>query len=311
MSQRGPIQAAGAVVLRTGPDGRRLVLAVHRPRYDDLTLPKGKIESGEVLAHTAVREVGEETGLRVRLGASLQPIEYSVPRQGPKVVRWWVGHEVDGTPDEPDGQSTDARDTGGEVDAVVWVPVDAAPDRLSHGTEVQVLEEALALPTTATVILARHAKAMSRKDWVSRGNGAADALRPLDRRGRRQARELAQLLDAYGVRRLVSSTSTRCLETLEPYADLTGLEVESREEFSEESHSLDPRSTARAMDRIIGEAIVDPSGPVAICGHRPVLPLMRDLLTAGKHPMSTAECLVVHLDERGVAVRQEWVVSPV
>jgi len=93
---KGPIQAAGAVVLRNIDDGAREVLVVHRPSYDDLSLPKGKLKPGEDLPTTAVREVAEETGINIRLTMPLQPIEYTgkystrdgKPKSRAKVVSW-------------------------------------------------------------------------------------------------------------------------------------------------------------------------------------------------------------------------------
>lgn len=312
--KKGPIQAAGAVVLRerTGADGRpvREVLVVHRPGYDDVSLPKGKQEADEELPTTAVREVAEETGVAIRLGAALQPVEYSVrvvqksrTKTRAKIVSWWVGIPLE--QDEPeDGPRGTASPE--EVDGVSWVPADVARQSLTYPTDVQVLEEALGLPPTSTVVLVRHGKAVSRKDWQSRHKHRSDASRPLERRGKRQARALVALLSAYGVRHLTSSSSVRCMQTLAPYADAIGVEVVGIDELSEEAHANDPDLPRAAMRRIVGRSLSDPTTPIAVCGHRPVLPIMRDALGGANRPMSTAECLVVHLDEAGRTVRQEW-----
>lgn len=305
--RRKPIQAAGAVVLRDH-DGVREVLVVHRPAYDDLTLPKGKQDDDEPLPATAVREVAEETGVEIRLSAALQPVEYQVPRKGGKIVHWWVGVPRSCHPHTPDS----------EVDEVAWVPVERAREQLSYSTDVQVLDEALELAETSTVILVRHGKAVSRKDWAAKGKGKSkstskvhdDRNRPLDPRGRRQARHLVALLAAYGVDRVVTSTSTRCVQTLEPYAQARDLDLECWEDFTEEAHEDDPSRPAAAMRRLVADALDDAGRPVAVCGHRPVLPLMRDAIGGGSHPMPTAECLVVHLDPTGRPVRQEWHSSP-
>ena len=107
---KGPIQAAGAVVFRDidGTEGAREVLVVHRPDYDDLSLPKGKVERGEDLPITAVREAAEETGIDIRLSMPLQPTEYTVkystasgkPKRRAKVVSWWLGVAVGGSIEE-------------------------------------------------------------------------------------------------------------------------------------------------------------------------------------------------------------------
>lgn len=295
-SRRGPIMAAGAVVLRPAPDGPR-VLAVHRPRYDDISLPKGHQERGEDSPVAAVREVLEETGVKVRLSASLQPIEYDVPRKGSKLVQWWLGTVCAENAGEIDHD---------EVDEVLWLDVDEARRRLTYPTDVQVLEEALTIPPTVTILMVRHAKAVSRKEWGSRSGHADDAKRPLDRRGHRQAKALRGLLEAYGVTRLVSSPSKRCIQTLEPFAKSSGRQIAECPEITEETFTAHHKAPRRAMKKLVAEALADPGSPLAICGHRPVLPSMGDVVHSGNHPMSTAECLIVHLDQKGRPVRQEW-----
>ena len=159
---KGPIQAAGAVVLRDIDDGAREVLVVHRPSYDDLSLPKGKLEPGEDLPTTAVREVAEETGINIRLTMPLQPIEYTVkystrdgkPKSRAKVVSWWLGVAIGGSIEN-------ATASPEEIDGAFWMPTDQALERLTYPTDVQVLEEALDLPSTSTIILVRHGKAVS------------------------------------------------------------------------------------------------------------------------------------------------------
>ncbi|WP_368276005.1 NUDIX hydrolase [Cutibacterium avidum] len=306
---KGPIQAAGAVVLRemAGTEGAREVLVVHRPAYDDLSLPKGKVERGEDLPVTAVREVAEETGIDIRLSMPLQPTEYSVkfptatgkPKSRAKVVSWWLGVVVGGSIEE-------ATASPQEIDGAFWMPTEQALEQLSYPTDVQVLEEALDTPPTSTVVLVRHGKAVSRKEWSSRKKTATDAKRPLERRGRRQARALIDLLGAFGVSHLASSSSTRCMQTLKPYAENIGADIVAIDALSEEAHEADPAKTVSAMRKIAGRALSDPSRPIAVCGHRPVLPTMRDTLGGANRPMSTAECLIIHLDEAGHTIGQEW-----
>ena len=104
------IEAAGGVVMRDG-----LVAVVHRPRYDDWSLPKGKLDPGETFEQAALREVEEETGLRARLVRELPAVHYTV-RERPKVVRYWL-MEVESDPGfEPND----------EVDELRWLsPADA------------------------------------------------------------------------------------------------------------------------------------------------------------------------------------------
>jgi 8-oxo-dGTP diphosphatase len=119
------IRSAGGVVVR---DGR--VLLVHRDRYDDWSLPKGKLESGESWEEAALREVEEETGLRCELGEPLGASRYDV-RGEEKEVRWWL-MTADGEP----GPSN-------EVDAVRWATPDEAGALLSYDGEREVVLRAL------------------------------------------------------------------------------------------------------------------------------------------------------------------------
>lgn len=115
--------AAGGVVIREGR-----VLLVHRPRYDDWSLPKGKREPGEALLETACREVREETGYRVEVTGYLGAVSY--PDRGvPKVVLYWRMTAEGGD---------EVLDTS-EVDCVEWVPIGEARDRLTYPNEKDLL----------------------------------------------------------------------------------------------------------------------------------------------------------------------------
>jgi 8-oxo-dGTP pyrophosphatase MutT (NUDIX family) len=122
------VQAAGGVVWRRH-DGEVQVLLVHRPKYDDWTLPKGKLEPGETHVTAAVREVREETGLRCDLGTELVESRYHDAKGRPKVVRYWMMTVRGGSFDEND-----------EVDEVRWLTVGRAAKSLTYKRDLPVLE---------------------------------------------------------------------------------------------------------------------------------------------------------------------------
>ncbi|HYH33535.1 MAG TPA: NUDIX hydrolase [Nocardioides sp.] len=272
MPERTDVVAAGVVVLRPGGE----VLLVHRPRYDDWTLPKGKLDPGESAPVAAVREVAEETGIRVRLGAPLEPQRYVTGARW-KTVHWWVGWPVG----EDDVSSFQAND---EVDEVAWVPRDEAVALLSYARDRTTLEQAAALRRrTVPLVVLRHAKAHPRKQWKKR----SDRERPLDDVGQWQARQLVAVLAAYDVSRVVSSSSTRCVQTVAPYATNVGLEVEERDGLSQED------ATDETVAAIV-EALLEDARAAVLCTHRPVLPSVFDALDVRDPSLEPGGAVVFH-----------------
>jgi 8-oxo-dGTP pyrophosphatase MutT (NUDIX family)/phosphohistidine phosphatase SixA len=278
-----PILAGGAVVSRLHPLRGTELLLIHRKRYDDWTLPKGKVEPGESLPACAVREVFEETGVTIRLAAPLDTIRYDAGKAGPKKVDWWGGIPVREVPRSPDD----------EVDMVSWLPVRAALTRLTYAHDHFLVEQHLDQPPTTPLILVRHAKAMDRKDWSRK-----DAARPINSRGRRQAQLLIPMLAAYGIARLVSSTSTRCLKTLLPYAHRQELPIDSYAQLSEEVGADDAKGVAKLITRIRASTL-ETGIPTAICVHRPVLPHILETFEMAPATLTTGEFLVAHLTADG------------
>ena len=197
------VLAGGAVVRRVRPGKDAEILIIHRDRYKDWTLPKGKVEAGESVVAAAAREVREETGVTIRLQSPLDTVLYPLSSGATKEVRYWSGQPLEVIKRAPDD----------EVDVVSWLPVKAALHRLTFEHDKELVRQHLEQPATTTLVLVRHGKAMDRKDWSKK-----DTLRPLGARGRKQARQLVPFLTSYGIENLISSTSARCLTTLEPYA---------------------------------------------------------------------------------------------
>lgn len=269
MSKKPAVTAAGAVVFRD-KNGARQVLLVHRPAYDDWSLPKGKIEPDEDIPVAAVRETLEETGAIIRLGARLPSLSYTVSK-GRKVVHFWVGYLL----------KQKQRRPYHEVDKVRWVSVAEAAEQLTYDDERRLLALATDLPVTNQLVIVRHGKAMLRKNWD--GN---DQRRPLNGRGRRQSRRLTDLLAAYGVTKLVSSESKRCVQTLEPYAEAAGVQITKVELLTEEAAEKRPKAVVDYMAGLVKDSATQ---PIAVCGHRPVLPAMQSGAGIKPKPMLTAE----------------------
>jgi 8-oxo-dGTP pyrophosphatase MutT (NUDIX family)/phosphohistidine phosphatase SixA len=291
-----PVLAGGAVVTRQHPTRGVEVLVVHRKRYDDWSLPKGKVENGESVPAAAVREVLEETGVTIRLGVPLDTVCYDLTKplrpdlskhgkvlSGIKKVSYWGATAT----------STVRRAPDHEVDVVSWLPVRAALSRLSYAADHFLLEQYLEQPVTTPLIIVRHAKAMDRKDWSKK-----DTARPINAQGRRQAKLLVPMLGAYGVERMVSSTSVRCVSTLQPYAAATKRKITTYSGLTEEEGSDDAKGVAKIVRRVRASAL-HAGRPTAICVHRPVLPHILEALEMAPATLVTGEFLVAHLTEGG------------
>ncbi len=240
------VRAAGGVVLRPSTDGRPPeVLVVHRPSYDDWSLPKGKLDPGETWQEAAVREVHEETGVTARLGVELSPTHYTDRHGRAKQVRWWTMPVLDDQHRPPDD----------EVDDLRWVPIDEVGALLTYDADRDLVDEALAARDHAAMLVVRHAHAGERGGW--RGD---DRLRPLSTVGHQQADAIAAQLAPWHVTRVVSSPLVRCVQTVEPLAAALGLEVVEDERLAE---GAAPEDTA-ALLRAAGSGTV-------LCSHGDVI----------------------------------------
>ena len=272
----GPdVVAAGAVVGRKGPHGRE-VLLVHRPKYDDWSFPKGKQDPGEHVTHTAVREVLEETGVEIRLGVPLLPQLYAVSGGRAKKVHYWVGHVLGD--DDVSGYEINE-----EVDEVGWFDLDSAKQKLTYLDDLDLIEQFRSRQRkTAALVVVRHAKAVKRSTWDE-----PDPIRPLSPEGDEQAVALSPLLHAYGVARALSSTSTRCTQTLVPFAKEHVVPLEELAELSEEGYDA-------SGCRTILDTLMAAPGSSVLCTHRPVLPELFAHLGITEEPLSAGELVVVH-----------------
>ena len=271
MGEPRDVRAAGAVVTRKGE-----VLLVHRPKYDDWSFPKGKLDPGEHEVTAAVREVAEETGLDVRLGPALSPQRYRMSNGRWKHVDYWTA-KVLGNDDVGRYRPND------EIDAVEWVPWKSAMTRLTYPHDRDTLAEARPLRRrTHAVVVLRHGKARSRGAWRK-----DDRLRPLVQLGELQAERLVPLLAAFAVTAAHTSPSVRCVQTVGPFVDTTGRRTVLHDELSEEHASAE--GVAQLVDSLLRG-----SQSVVLCTHRPVLPTVLDALGAPGVELDPGAMLVVH-----------------
>lgn len=268
-SRRPPVLAAGALVWRLKND-KLQVLVVHRPRYDDWSFPKGKAEPGESMVLTAIREVAEETGRQIVLGRYLGKARRRLVSGRKKRTLYWAAQVL---PEAGPGEGLRAAvkpASKREIDKVRWWKVKKAARKLTHADDKRLLARLVDWYESGqlqvrSLVLVRHAKAVSRATW---GYGInSEITRPLVMgRGQAQARDVAALLSAYGVGELVSSPWKRCVDTLAPYAHGCGLDLRSDEAFTEVSALMAPELMQASFRDLLerGSALAGPPEPEAV-----------------------------------------------
>jgi 8-oxo-(d)GTP phosphatase len=259
------IEAAGGVLWRAAAGGSGIEVAlVHRPKYHDWSIPKGKLMPGEHPLIGAIREVREETGYLGVPGRPLGEIRY-LKDGSPKRVKFWA-MRVEGGRFAPNA----------EVDQMMWLPPREARRHLSPDRDQSVLAGVdIDAVTTWPCLLVRHGSAGERATWQG-----DDRERPLDALGDDQAEALVPLLSAYGIRRVLSADVLRCMETIGPYAKVAQLSVESEPLVSEAGYAEQPD---RALERLL--EIICSGVPSVVCSQGKTLPA---LLTAACAALNSA-----------------------
>jgi phosphohistidine phosphatase SixA/8-oxo-dGTP pyrophosphatase MutT (NUDIX family) len=274
-AQQPPVRAAGALCWKL-KNGELRVLLIGRTRDGDISLPKGKAEAGELLPHTAVREVEEETGLRVRLGAPLGQIRYTLPGGRPKTVQYWaakVRHKH---------SSLKSFTPNGEIASAEWATVDEARERLSYPHDVEILNTFAARieageAHTYPIVLLRHGKAMPHADW-----DGDDAKRPLQARGVQQSERLVPSLSAFAPKRLITSDAVRCADTLKPLAAQLGRKLKKTAEISQDAYENGEAGVRQVVQKRLAKRV-----SAVLCSHGPVLPeLVRCIAREAGSPMT-------------------------
>lgn len=296
-------QSPGAVVIRARADATPEMLLVHRRHRGDWVLPGGTPDPGEPAPVAAVRGVLAQTGQAVRLG---RPVGGASAGSGARQVgayRWRAA---------PVGAP--ARRTDGEIDAVDWFPFAASIAALSGASDRAAVADAVRLPRTVALVVSRHTAARARPDWL-----ASDPDRPLDERGAHDAVRLAGVLAAWSPRRVITSPSTRCVETVTPYAARTTGIVELEPLLSEEGFAHDPRGLATFLDALVAllrRSLDADDGGAVLCTHRPVLATMAAQLSVAlkaaeiEEPLPPGGCWVAHVPVDGPPTVEQHVLPP-
>ena len=249
------IRAAGALLWRENSDLSIEVALIHRPRYDDWSLPKGKLEIGETALQCAYREVLEETGIRASFTRQLGAVEYEESGQQ-KRVKYWAAYCA---LDQSDFIANE------EVDQMRWLPATQALEQATHDSDKSIIETFMNQEQhTDTLIILRHTKSLERGDWDEE-----DSHRTLDETGFDQAQLLIKHLEPFAIDELYTSDYTRCVQTVTPLAHARGLSITTVPSLNEESFELDPEKAIS-----FANALKQDEKNILICSHNPVIPSM-------------------------------------
>lgn len=303
---------------------------VYRPKYDDWSWPKGKNEPNESHRHTAVREVGEETGYSVTLGPHIAKIEYPLEREGkkssknsssnnsqnrnsqPEVIKrihYWMMRLID----KPTaakrlpafGPIKPAKPT--EIGNVLWLTPSQARKKLTHDSDREVLDAFLeklhaGKAEYSTLLLVRHGKAESRKTWQG-----SEATRPITPLGAAASYALGRELACYAPNKIISSPWKRCVETVAAFAHDSSLQIEQVAELTEDHHEKQPKSTLSVLINEIQNLECNAqntsktsnasttNNATVICLHRPVIGTFFDYLREITKPEHTSAYSVKNL----------------
>lgn len=259
------ITAAGGLVFRIRGN-RAQVLIIHRERYDDWSLPKGKHDSGESDEEAALREIEEETGVKGRILKKLDNVEYKTGNGNRKRVTYFAVRAIDTPRFKPNS----------EVDRIKWVSRKEALNMLTYGFDRGLVEanKVRTLDAIGHVHLVRHAAAGNRSAWTG-----SDIKRPLTDKGREQSSAIAEELAIRAPSAVLSSPYVRCVQTGQPLAKALGIKVKTIEFLAEGSRGVG-----------LLEYVEDrPGDELVMVSHGDIIPMLLDRLSAKGIPLTSRE----------------------
>jgi len=295
-SEAALIQAAGAVLWRKSDKSKLEIAIIHRPRYDDWSLPKGKVETGESHISAGYREIQEETGYESTFGPEIGTVVYKL-EGAPKEVRYWAAAATvkTGTPNPQ------------EVDEISWLEPEKAKEKLTNKDDRAIVNFFLEFGAdTFPIILLRHAKALKRTDW-----DGDDGDRPLEHRGQLQAKRLLPIYLPYGISEVHTSDALRCIETIDLMARLIEKTPIFSADLSEYGYAKDKEAP---LDYV--QDLMDRGAPAIICSHNPIIPKLVKKLVGKKYfksmdrELEPAQAIVLHC-RAGEVIACDWIDEPI
>jgi 8-oxo-dGTP diphosphatase len=290
------IQAAGAVLWRKSDISQLEIAVIHRPRYDDWSLPKGKVESGESHISAGYREIQEETGYESTFGPEIGTVVYKL-EGAPKEVRYWAAAATlkTGTPNPK------------EVDEVLWLAPKKAKEKLTNKDERAIVDFFLEFGAdTFPIILLRHAKALKRTEW-----DGDDGDRPLEHRGQLQAKRLLPIYLPYGISEVHTSDALRCIETIDLMARLIEKTPIFSADLSEYGYAKDREAPLDYVQDLMDRGI-----SAIVCSHNPIIPKVVQKLVSKKYfksmhrELEPAQAIVLHC-RAGEVIACDWIDEPI
>jgi 8-oxo-dGTP diphosphatase len=290
------IQAAGAVLWRKSDISQLEIAVIHRPRYDDWSLPKGKVESGESHISAGYREIQEETGYESTFGPEIGTVVYKL-EGAPKEVRYWAAAATikTGTPNPQ------------EVDEVLWLAPKKAKEKLTNKDDRAIVDFFLEFGAdTFPIILLRHAKALKRTEW-----DGDDGDRPLEHRGQLQAKRLLPIYLPYGISEVHTSDALRCIETIDLMARLIEKTPIFSADLSEYGYAKDREAPLDYVQDLMNRGI-----SAIVCSHNPIIPKVVKKLVGKKYfksmdrELEPAQAIVLHC-RAGEVIACDWIDEPI